>query len=129
MGLYDATTSRALAAISKKGATITFGDPVTGEPVGEIYDPLTDTWSGGTAGIPGRTSKAVQIPGDPNRFLALKIVPVNPVTLLVAGKGLTITPIPGMRFTWGGTVYTIVDADDLAPDGTTVILWTITGSV
>jgi hypothetical protein len=117
--IYDAVSSRALATITRKGAAVTF--PGGGAP---IYDPATDTFSGG--GGTAVTGRAVQIDGDPDRFAALSLVLVNPVTLLVAAMGLAIVPAPGGTFVWAGKTYTIKDVEPVAPDGTSII-YTITG--
>lgn len=119
-GKYDAVATRALATIARKGSPVTFG-----ATTGGTYNPLTDTWSGGTASA--ITGQAVQIEGDPDRFAALNLVLVNPVTLLVAAKDLDVAPEPGMTFTWASKVYTIKDVDPTAPDGVAV-LYTVTGS-
>lgn len=118
MGQYDAVATRTLAAITKKGAAVLFG-----VAAGNVYNPLTDTWSGGTVSF--ATGRAVEIPGDPNRFQALGLVLTNPVTLLVAAQGLTIEPAPGMSLTWGGVGYTIMNVDRVAPDGETLLLYTV----
>ena len=121
MGQYDAVAQRALAAIAKKGGAVTF--PGTG--TAGTYNPLTDTWSGGSAGA-DVVGRAVQIEGDLDRFAALKLVLSNPVTLMIAAAGLTVTPAIGMPFIWAGVRYTIKDKDEVAPDGTP-ILYTVTG--
>jgi hypothetical protein len=120
--IYDPISQRALDTISKKGATVTF----PGTNTGAVYDPATDTWSGGsTTAVAG---KAVQTKGDVDRFKALNLVLVNPVSLLIAAKNLAVTPLPGMTFTWAGKNYTIKDVDPVAPDGVP-ILFKVTGDV
>jgi len=123
MGQYDAVAQRALAAITRKGGPVTF--PGTGTP--PTYDPATDTWSGGAAGA-DVVGRAVQIDGDPDRFAALNLVLVNPVTLMVAASGLTVTPAVGMLFTWGGLTYSLKDKEEVKPDGQTPIIYVVTGS-
>lgn len=118
---YDAVAQRTLATIARRGGIVTF--PGTGS--GGIYDPLTDAWSG--AGPADAQGKAIQIEGDPDRFAALKLVLVDPVTLMIAAGGLTVTPSVGKLMTWAGVTYTIKDRDPVAPDGTPII-WIVTGS-
>lgn len=121
MGKYDAIAQRALETITKKGGPVTF--PGAGTPA--VYDPATDTWSGGSSSV--ATGRAVQIESDPDRFAALKLVLTNPVTLMIAAAGLSVTPAPGMQMTWAGTTYAIKDVDPIAPDGTPII-YTVIGS-
>lgn len=121
MSIYDAISARALKTIAKKGADVTF----PGTNTGAVYDPATDTWSGGSSSAV--TGKAIQTTGDPDRFAALNLVLTNPVTLLVAASGLAVTPAPGMTFTWAGINYTVKDVETTAPDGV-AILYKMTGS-
>lgn len=118
--IYDPISQRALATIAKKGSDVVF----PGTNTGATYDPATDTWSGGTS--TPITGKAVQTKGNVDRFAALNLILINPVTLLLAAKNLAITPMPGMVFTWAGKNYTIKDVDPVAPDGVP-ILYKITG--
>lgn len=120
MSQYDAVAQRALAQITAKGAPVVFTAGTA-----PVYNPLTDTWSGGTLGpVQGR---AVQIPDNPTRVAALSLVLIDPVTLLVAASGLKVTPLPGMPMAWAGVTYVVKDAEAVAPDGTP-ILWTVIGS-
>lgn len=121
MGQYDAIAQRSLATIKRKGGPVTF--PGGGAPV---YDPATDTWSGGAASA--AVGRAVQVPGDPDRMSAMGLVLVNPVTLLVAAAGLAIVPTPGGTFTWAGKTYTIKFVEPVAPDGAAII-YTMVGDV
>lgn len=121
---YNAVAERTRAVIAKKGADVVFVDLDEGSGA---YNPLTDTWSGGPTAT-AVTGAAVEVPGDPDRFAALGLVLANPVVLLVAATGLEITPAPGMAFTWGGVTYTIKNVEKVAPDGVTVVLWTLIGS-
>lgn len=108
--LYDPVATRALATITRKGGPVVF---------------LSDQFTGGSIAT-DVTGRAVEIPGDPDVYLALGLIGSNPVTLLVAAKDLTITPKPGVRFTWVSTTYTVKTATPVAPDGTP-ILWTLVG--
>lgn len=121
MSQYDAVAQRSLATIKRKGAKVTF--PGGGPPV---YDPLSDSWSGGSA--TSVVGSAVQVPGDPDKLAALSLVLVNPVTLLVAASGLGIVPTPGGTFTWAGKTYTIKFSEPVAPSGVAII-YTVVGDV
>ena len=122
MSRYDRAVTLALKAITQKGGPIVF--PGAGTP--PVYNRATDTWSGGVAGS-DVIGQAIQIPDNPERFAALNLAIVNPVTIMVAGSGLTITPLVGMPFVWGTRSYVIKDVESLAPDGVTNVLWTIIG--
>jgi hypothetical protein len=107
--IYDQDAVDAAADIAAAGAPISFSSFPAGETA---------------------TSSAVEILGDPDRFLALKLVLVNPVTLLVAAKPLgTFKPQSGKRMLWDGVTYTVKDAEPIAPVGASAaIVWTVTGS-
>lgn len=117
---YDAIAQRSLAAIARKGATVSFNTSAG------IYDPVTDTWSGGTSG--NALGKAVQTANDLQQLVALSLVTEKTVTLLVAARGLTVTPDRGEHFTWAGVDYTIREVETIAPDGTP-ILYRVVGAV
>ena len=121
MSIYAETAKRTLAAITKKGAVVTF--PGTASP--GTYNPTADSWSG--AGNTDAIGRAVQVDGDPDRFAALNLVLSNPVTLLIAARGLSVTPRPGMSMTWANVTYTIKDVETVGPDGTP-ILYAVIGS-
>lgn len=123
MGKYDAVAARTLAAIAKKGGIVTFPD--FGTPA--TYNPVDDTFSGGS--VAGATGRAVQIESEPDQLSALGLTIINPVTLLIAAKGLSVTPVPGVRFTWANVTYTTKFADPTAPDGVTPIMYMVIGSV
>lgn len=124
MSNYDAISARALATISKKGGAVTFHETGTAS----TYSASTDTWSGAVpaSDVVGR---AIQLEDDPKRRAARSLVLTNPLTLLVAASGLSITPMVGKTMTWNSVVYAIRDVEVLAPNGTTPILFTIVGSV
>lgn len=126
MGQYDAVAQRALAAITRKGGPVTFAVQ-TSAP---IYDPATDTWSGGTTS--SITGRGVQIPDNPEQILRLQgqgFTLTDPITLMVAASGLGVVPTSGMTMTWGNNVaYAIRSVEAINPDGTSPILYTIIGS-
>jgi hypothetical protein len=114
MSIYDATAQRILAQITRKGATVTF--PTN---TGGVYDPATDSWSGGTAGT--ATGRGVQIANDLTQLQALGIVNKTTITLLVAARGLTATPEREEPMSWAGVTYSIADVQTTAPDGTPLL--------
>lgn len=117
---YASDSADALADIKEAGGVVTFTRGGSA-----VYDAATDTWSGGSsAPVSGY---AIQRRGDVDRFAALSLVLVDPVTLLVAAWNLTITPQPGDAMLWAGVTYTVRDVDAVAPDGT-AILYSVTGS-
>ncbi len=124
---YAASAQRALATITRKGAPVTFPGAPASAPV---FDEATGQWSGGSGPSADVIGRAIQIEGDPDRFKALNLVLVNPVTLMIAAKGLPVGVIaPGKPMRWAGVDYTIRDAGDtLAPDGEP-ILYFPTGTV
>lgn len=122
--IYATDAADALADITENGAAITFPDAIPG--TAGVYDPATDTWSAGTPPTDA-TGYALQLEGDADTYRALSLIQSNPVTLMIAASGLTITPRPGMAFTWASTAYTIRTADPFGPDGTP-IYFTVVGS-
>ena len=123
---YADELADALADITEAGAVVTFPGAVPG--TAGTHDPATDTWGGGTAATDA-TGRGIEIPGDPDTYRTLSLIQSNPVTLLLAASGVTITPRAGMPFVWpaGGTPYTVRLATPMGPDGTP-ILWTLVGS-
>lgn len=109
--IYTPISIRSRALITRKGAPIVF---------------LADAWKGGTINSE-TTGRAVEIPGDPDVYLALGLVASNPVTVIVAAKDLGITPAPGIAFRWVATTYTVKAATPVAPDGVQII-WTLVAS-
>jgi hypothetical protein len=110
---YNTIAKRALATITKKGATCTL---------------IADAWKSGDIAA-DIAAKAIEIPGDPDTYQALNLVAMNPVTLLIAAYGLTARLKAGVQFRWGGEIYTTKLATPLVPDGETFILWTLVGVV
>ncbi len=111
MGAHDALAERILAAITEKGATVTFLGASDTEPV---YDPATDTWVV-PEGEGNVTGKAVKTKGDPDKLA--KLVLKNPIALMVAGKDLGVVPEPPMPFEFAGKRYVTRLADAHGPDG------------
>jgi hypothetical protein len=111
---YAAKASRALKTITRKGATVTF---------------LANDHQGGSI-TTSTPAKAVAIEGDADQYVALGLVKRNPVTLIVAGSGLSISLAQSapIAFTWGGVTYGLEQAEPIAPDGATVIVWTVVGA-
>lgn len=124
MSDYTAVAERVLAAIERKGATVTFPGSGGTPP---IYDPITDTFSGGTPAT-DVIGNAIQLQDDPAQFATQKLTLVNPITLAIAASGLGVTPTAGMIFVWpaGGTTYTCKGGEALAPAGVP-IYWTVLG--
>lgn len=122
MTIYAQDAIDALADIRAAGAAVVF----PGAGTAPTYDATTSQWSGGEAGS-AVTGYALQLEGDPVRLASLNLVLINPVTLLVAAYGLSVTPAPNMSMTWAGTTYVIRDVQVLAPDGT-AITYTVVGS-
>lgn len=125
MNTYAQDAADALLDIQDAGGIVTFPGAITG--TAPVYDSATGQWSGGTPGSDA-TAPAVEIPGDPDRMAALKLVLVNPVTLMVAASGLAVALAPSMLMVWGGVSYSIKDVEPLRPDGVTTIFFTVIGS-
>lgn len=126
MSVYAAVAQRSLATIKRKGGKVVFPGAIVGTP--PTYDPTTDTYSGGTPPTDA-VGHAVKDQSDPDRYRALSLVLVNPVTLVVAGEGLPITIVPGMPMVWAGRAYTVRNVDDINPAGDKVIAWLVIGDV
>lgn len=122
--IYATDAADALADITENGAVITFPGAIPG--TAGTYDPATDTWGTGTPATDA-TGYALQMAGDPDTYRALSIIQSNPVTLMLAASGLSVTPRPGMAMTWAGTAYTILLSNPTGPDGTP-IFYDIVGS-
>lgn len=117
---YTALAARAQALIKRKGGTVTFSRGGSA-----VYDPATDTWSGGT--VSPASGPAVQVRSNPMMLLAAQLVITTPVTLIVAAPALGgFIPQPADTFSWGGIAYTVKLVQDVAPDGGQ-ILYKVTG--
>jgi hypothetical protein len=117
---YTAVAQRARATIARKGGPVTLTTTT-----GRVYNEDTGVWTGGTPLV--ASSVAVQEEDDPERFRVLGLTLNDPVTLLVAAAGLTLTPAPNMALGWGGAIYTVKNCESLKPDGQTAITHTVIG--
>jgi len=123
MGKWDATASRTLATIKRKGGIATFRSVGTDTSDTEIFDPITGLF----APAPGNTAQgidvpAIQIPSDPDRYEANGMTLINSLSLMVAA-GLVV-PEPGMIVQWpkgSGKEYTVKYPEAVAPDGTPLL--------
>lgn len=116
MSQYDAVAGRALATIARKGSDVSFAT-ISGTP---IYDPFTNTWSGGTTGG-AVTGKAVQTVNDTALLTALGLIAEKTITLLIAAKSLEVAPAKGMTATWAGAEYNVDHVEETGPDGTAIL--------
>lgn len=118
MSRYDAVAARTLKAIEKYGADVTFPGTASGAP--GTYNPATDQFTSADPNADA-TGKAVQIEGDPDRWSSLGLTLSNPVTLMIAASGLSVTPEVGMAIEWAGLAYAIRDVSSVAPDGVPIL--------
>lgn len=97
---------------------------------GDVYDPLTDTWSSGPP-APGvasitHTFDAEQVDADPARFSAMGLSLLNSIVLKVQPDPENpFKPSPGMKMIWpagSGKNFSVKTVDPVAPDGSDV-LW------
>lgn len=113
MTSYPLIAERALTSITARGGDVVF---TVWPPTGDA----SDTAAG----------KAVKIDSDPDKLRDLGLIFANSITLLVAASGLAFEPVPGLLMTWAdGVTYSVVDVDDIKPDGATPILFTVVGKV
>lgn len=118
MSIYAPTHARAYAAISRKGAAVTFTRTTPG-----TYDPLTETTTPATiTTIPGA---AVRVEPrsmlDVDRYRALSLVESQAPTLLFCPTTFGSLPKAGDTVVWGGTTLTVRDVNPLEPDGTPIM--------
>ena len=68
------------------------------------------------------TGSAIQVRGDPKRYVALGLVLSEMPTLFFSPTTYGETPAPGDTVTWptGGSTWTVRDVDPIAPDGVTI---------
>ena len=84
------------------------------------YDAATDTSTSAETTI---TGSAIQVRGDPQRYRDLGLVLSTMPSLLFAPTTYGDSVAPGDVVTWpatGGSVYTVKDVQDLAPDGVVI---------
>jgi hypothetical protein len=102
---------------------------------GDVYDPLTDTWSSGPppAGVASISHKfdAEQVGADPAKFSAMGISLLNAIVLKVQpDPENTFKPRDGMKMVWpsgSGKNFSVSAVDPVAPDGTDT-LWYVYAS-
>lgn len=96
------------------------------------YDPATDTWTGGSTST--ITGSAIQVRGDPQKYLALELIMSTNPTLLFTP---TVYPLrantaefvqAGDTVVWTGVTFTVKDVDPVAPDGFVVIARIVVGA-
>ena len=118
MTTYATDHRQALADIRRAGAAVTFSrDAVTLASATDIVTPTTTTVTG----------YAVRVPGDATRYArggwTLSAMP----TLLVACATYGDEPEAGDVVTWAGVVYTVLDVEPTAPDGSAIITSCVVG--
>lgn len=96
--------------LRRKGAPAVFSWSSAG-----VYDPATDTNAGPVVGT--LTMDAMEIDGDPDLFLALKLVESENPTLLCKSREPAPLPPLGASVVWGGETYTIKSVKRLAMAG------------
>jgi hypothetical protein len=94
---------------------------------GDVYDPITDTWSSGVpaSGVDTISHKldAAQVNGDPDRFAAAGLTMLSSIVLKVQPDPESdFEPKAGMKCIWSEKNYAVKWVDPVAPDGKPV-LW------
>jgi hypothetical protein len=92
---------------------------------GDIYDPLTDTWSSGppAAGVASitHTFNASEVDADPSRFAAMGLSLLNSIVLkVIPDPENPFKPGAGMKMVWpagSGKNFSVKTVDPVAPDG------------
>ena len=89
------------------------------------YNPATSTYSGASATT--ITGSAIAVRGDPERYVALSLIPSMAPTLLFTPDLYTLhsfTPefvMPGDTVAWNGVTFTVRDVSPVAPDGVVIL--------
>ena len=110
---YVAKHSSALAKVRDAGVLVSFDTVTPG-----VYDPTTDTQD-----PPVRSSVegyAVEIPGDPEEYKALELIPAHPITLMFVPNVLGETPVIGSTITWAGELRTVNQQFPIRPAELTI---------
>jgi hypothetical protein len=90
------------------------------------YDATTDTQTVAESTIAG---SAIQVRGDPRRYVALGLVLSEMPTLFFAPATYGECPAPGDTVVWpdGGDTWAVRDVDPIAPDGVVIAARVVIG--
>lgn len=110
---YAAAHARALAAVAKKGAAVTFTleSPGTNSATDDSWtNPATTTVTG----------KAIEDEGDPETYRALELIDVTPSTLFFVPTTFGQLPPLNSIVNWAGANRSVKAVFPLRPDGRTI---------
>lgn len=113
MGFYDQSLASVSKAIAKFGA-----DAVLTRVTPGAYDPATSTVGAGTT--TEITVRALESASE-RSYIDGSLIESGRMAYLIDPAGLTITPMAGDSFEWGGVVRIVAKSKPLAPSGITVL--------
>lgn len=90
------------------------------------YDAVNDTQTVTESTVAG---SAIQVRGDPKRYMATGLVLSEMPTLFFAPSTYGDCPAPGDTVVWpdGGATWTVRDVDPIAPDGVVIAARVVIG--
>jgi hypothetical protein len=110
---YNDTHAFALDLVTRFGTSATFTTTSAG-----TENPLTGLFtSGSSSTVAGR---AVRVAGDPKVYEVLGLVEAKAPTLFFVPTTFGDSVALGATVTWSSTVYTVRQADPIAPDGNNI---------
>jgi len=111
---YAEKHRQALEKLTDKGVAVQFSTEGAGD-----YDPLTDTWSGGSDSAVG--GRAVEIPAEPEEYELLDLVPGQDITLMFVPTVYGQVPPLNSSIQWAGAKRTVKRVLPIRPDGNAIL--------
>lgn len=108
---FRRTHARVLRSLQGRGAAVRFSAGVTGG----VYDPQTDTWSGGQ--VVAVEGIAVEVPGDLQEYEALEVIGKGATTLTFVPTTFGQAPGKGSAVQWAGRTRTVRAVRPVQPAG------------
>lgn len=107
---YTAKHAQALKKVERDGVAVEFKRSTPG-----VYNPETDTHSPPTE--QSVLGFAVELPGDPEEYAELELIPLEPVTLLFVPEVMGETPMQNGQVYWAGKTRTVKQIFPYRPAG------------
>jgi hypothetical protein len=113
MADYRTDHQEALQDMRNDGSPVLFGSDSPG-----TYDPGSDTWTGSSKSTV--EGFAIEVPGDPDEYEALRLTLQNPITLQFVPTTFNTSPAQGQTLVWAGLKRTVKSVRHVRPAQETI---------
>lgn len=113
--LTDRAYKVARRKVEKDGAPVTF--TTSGGFPDDVYDETDDAEAALEAAIVGLKGVAIELPGDPEEYVALELLKAEPVTLFFVPDEIGNLPQMSDTAAWAGKVRTVQQIFPVRPAG------------